>query len=691
MLDQMTTNAGKPSGMTPDNPVLNKVIDALRRMRYFRRQYDQRRAYFYRQYLGQRDQRYFPDNVTPRANTFVPYPLSNVETTVSRVDDAFFSFDPWFECKPRSAMDDPAAENMGLVLHDRLKKAGFKGMFEALVRNINIYGHSGMKVDWDWDYDIVTYAQPQFAIGPDGQPLMQPQMTPQGLQMAPVITGYLPAQKKVPRNRPKFIPIDVYDLLIDPDGGIIAHLTEKTLGQIMREQENSTQAAMEDPSGAKQPLYLDEGLQQLVQRVQTAEPKDPMNVVIRLAEVWDDYAQTQTILTFGEDSEAISWKDLRASYRATSYSPFKRKVYAGEAILLYHGRNPFAHGRNPILHTSFIKIPNEIYGLGNIELISDLTEAYNSFTNMISDNWNLGINRRYAYDMSMDIDHDSLNNFNTPGGKVAVNGDPTKTIFPLPFFTPQAGDYTILEVYKGMIEMTSGISDFYAKGIGSPTNNKTSTGISSVINESNYRFKLFIRNLELDVLQPLLVMCASMIQQYVADPIEVQITGNQPAIPKFTQLSPEDLIGTFEFELVAANYASNKVVRQRTLLEFVQLMGQSPYINQYEGIKELAKVFEIRNINRLLYTQEQVQQMQQAQQAQQIEMMIFEHMLNTEGKARLTQSKPMPTGGGQGKGGGPKTYKVQPISGAGLEGHIREFAQAHGARAMGLDKLADEG
>jgi hypothetical protein len=584
---------------------------------------------------------------------------------------------------------------MAIVLHDRLKKAGFKSAFEALCRNINIYGHAGIKVDWDWDYDIVTYAQPQYAIDPrTGQPMQQPieQPGPNGQSMVvgyqPIITGYQPAQKKVPRARPKFIPIDVYDLMVDPDGGIVAHLTEKTLGQLLREQENSTQQAQEDPTGAKQPLYDNEKLELLVSRVQNAEQKDPMSVVIRLAELWNEYEKTQTIITFGEDSEAISWKDLRASYRATSYSPWKRKVFAGEAIKLYHGPNPFSHGKNPILHTSFIKIPNEIYGLGNIEIISDMSEGLNVFVNMITDNWNLGINRRYAYDMSADIDHNALNSFNTPGGKVAVAGDPNKIIAPLPFFTPQAGDYTILDVYKGMIEMTSGVSDFYGKGVGSPTGNKTATGISQVINESNFRFKLLIRNLELDILQPLLSMCASMVQQYIQDPLEVQITGEQaPAIPKFVQLTPEDLIGTFDFELVAANYATNKVVRQRTLLEFTQLLGGSPYLNQYEGIKEMAKVMEIRNINRILYTPEQVQQMQQQQKAEQIEMMVFESMLNTEGKARLQQSKPMPSGGGQGKGGGPKTYHVQEAKGAGLEGAIRTFAQKHGARALGLEGL----
>src|SRR5271167_1142256 len=70
--------------------VIMQTMDGLRRMRYFRRQYDPRRAYWYRQYLGQRDQRFYPDNLTPRSNTFVTYPFSNVEAIVARVLDAYF-------------------------------------------------------------------------------------------------------------------------------------------------------------------------------------------------------------------------------------------------------------------------------------------------------------------------------------------------------------------------------------------------------------------------------------------------------------------------------------------------------------------------------------------------------------------------------------------------------------------------
>lgn len=673
----------------PYADVTNDAVTNLRRMRYFRKQYDQRRAYFYRQYLGQRDQRMYPDNVTPRANTFIPYPLSNVETIVSRILDAFFSFEEWFDCKGRAPLDEPSAEKMQKVLLSILKRCGFIEAFEALVRNIVIYGHAGIKVDWDWDSDWVTYAAAIPAMGPDGQPIVQPMpnLETGQLEMKPIILGYVPQRKQVPRNRPKFVAIDVYDLLVDPDGGIVAHLTERTLGQMKREQEQSIKASQQDPS--KQPLYLQDNFQLLIQRVSNniRPPDNADDVVIRLAEIWNEYRQTQTIITFGEDAEAISWKDLRASYRAAGYSPYKRKVYAGSPLLLYSGEIPFMHKTPPILYTSYIKIPNEVFGLGAIEIISDLSESMSKMINMITDNWNMGINRRYAFDTNADIDHEALNSFNTPGGKVAVSGDPSKVIMPLPFFTPQAGDYQILEIYKSMIESTSGVSDFYSKGVGSPTNNKTSTGISSVMNESNFRFKMFIRNLELDVLQPLLTMCASMVQQYISDPIEVQITGEAPQIKKWVTLTPEELIGTFDFDLVAANYSSNRMIRQRNMLALFNLAAQSPFLNQYEALKELFTIFEVRNSNKLLFTPPQVQMQQLMQQKQTVDMMMLEKAMDVEGKARIGQTKPQKT---TGKDGRPRTAQFEgKIPGAGLTGPIRSLAQSMGSNALGLSGMGE--
>lgn len=661
------------SGMTSEQKgeIAKHALGDLQRMRYYRRQFDQRRFYFYRQYLGQRDQRFYPDNVTPRSNLFVPYAYSNVETVVSRTLDVFFSMDNWFEVRPRNDASTQAAVSMQQVEMYMMHKAALIQELEPLVRNIALYGHGGIKVDWDFGFDVLTLPQPVYKTDAQGQPIANPQTG------QPIITGTQMVSKPIPRACPKFKAIDVYDLLVDPDNKVLAHLADKTWAQIKRD------------ATANPKMYFPEALEELGREL--ARYPVPDEVIVRLAEIWDETHNTWTIMTFGEDYDTLSWKDMRASLRAMTYSPWRRNVYSGKVILLWHAANPFLHKRAPILHTSFVKLPNEIFGLGEVEIISDLNEALNRQVNMIVDNWNLGVNKRFAYDTNMDIDHDALNNFNVPGGKVGVSGDPNKVLFPIPQFTPTEQDYQILPLIQDMIQVASGIGDFVSRGTGEMPGQPGASGIQQIMQESNIRMRMFIRNFELDILQPLLEMCASMIQQYITDPIEVEITGAPPGIPKTPIVRPEELVGIFNFDIVSANYASNRFVRQRNLLALSNLLANSPYVNEYEATKELLKVFEIEAPERFLKPPEQVQQEQQLAIQHGIAEKILDAVLKTESQSHIAavRNATKPQGGG-GKEGRPRKVQLEgKIPGAGQHSMVKETAQAMGANAHGLEGLAE--
>lgn len=699
------------------------TVNELRRMRFFRRQYDPRRAYWYRQYLGQRDTRYYPDNLTPRSNIFVPYPRNNVETVVSRTQDAFFSIDPYLEVRGKGPMDEASAPNMELWMLSALHRANFQKQFEILVRNICIYGHAAWKVDWDWDVDVITAPDPiylmqpvpdpvtgQPILGPDGQPTLMPIINPNTQQ--PLQVGTQVMTKEVPRNRPKFIPIDVFDLLLDPDGRQIAHMMEKSFGQLKREVT------------ARPDLYIPGALEELEKRITDSNEKDPDGVLIRLAEYWNETNNTVTLITFAEDNDAVSWKDLRYSYRNANYSSYKRKVFAGPPILLQHSPNPFIHKRAPILHTSYTMLTGEPYGVGVIEAISDLSEAMNKFSNMIMDNWNMGINKRYAYDSNADIDHAALSQFNVPGGKVAVNGNPNDVIFPLPTMAPTQAEFTILEVVKNMIELSSGISDFYNKGVGSSGGNRTATGIGQVITESNFLFKMFIRNVERDILQPSLEICASNMQQFCSDYVEYQVTQAPPSIPKVGRIPVEELIGNFHFDFVGANYATNKVMRQRNFMAALNIVLKTPYANVGEILREMYKILEIPNAARMVKPDQQVQMEQAQQMQQQAQMVLLEKILDTESKAIVAEvGKAEPnsvtghgkemqgimeemlaaagelgfSGGGQpagpkDRGGRPATSQHEgAIPGSGPMGATRSLAQGMGSNALGIGGMSEMG
>lgn len=652
--------------------IASHALGDLRRLRYYRRQFDQRRFYFYRQYLGQRDQRFYPDNVTPRSNLFVPYSYANVETIVARVLDVFFSMDEWFEVRPRNEASTQAAIAMQQVLHYMLHKANVEHALEDFIRNVVMYGHSALKVEWDFGFDTLTLPQPVYLTDNQGQVVLNPQTG------QPVIRGTQMQSVPVPRNCPKFKAVDIYDVLVDPDHFVIADLADKTWATMKREYE------------ANPELYFPEGMAQLASILERY-PK-PDEVIIRLAEIWDSVNNTWTIMTFGEDYDTLAWKDLRASLRAMTYSPWRRNVYSGDVILLWHSPNPFLHKRSPILDTSFVKLPNEVYGLGEIEILSDLNEAMNRQVNMIVDNWNLGINKRFAYDVNMDIDHEALNNFNVPGGKVGVSGDPSKVLFPIPQFTPTEQDYQVLPLMQDMIQLVSGIGDFYSRGSGEPQGQPGASGIQQIMNESNTRLRMFIRNVETEILQPLLEMCASMVQQYVTDPIEIEITNAPPGIPKLPIVKPEELVGLFSFDIVSANYAANKFVRQRNMLALSNLLANSPYINEYEATKELLKVFEIEAPARFLKPPQQVQQEQQQAMQNALAEKVLDSVLKTEQQSHVAVVKnaTKPQGGAGGKEGRPRKVQLEgKIPGAGATSMVKEVAQAMGANAHGLEGLTE--
>jgi hypothetical protein len=694
----------------------------------FRRPYDPIRFRWFRQYVSSRDQKTFPDGLTPRANTFVPYAFSNVETVVSRTHDAFFSVRPFFEANGRGEQDEPAAEKMQIVLDYKLHRGNLPQAIDLLVRTIAIYGHGALKVDWDWGFDVVTKPQAvpvmipvidpnthQHVMDPTtGQPAMQPAINPMTGQP---LTRIQTVTQKVKRARPKLTVIDPYDLLVDPDGQMVAQCVEKTLGELKRDEASYFEAT-------QQHLYFPDQLALLEQRV-TSSVSDGTadDVIIRLAEYWDEIDGTMAVLTFGEDKDAVGWKDQRYAVRSgSSYSPYKRQMYTGENIVLFAGDNPFAHKRIPIVYTSYVKLPNEVYGIGVIEVASDLNEGLNQMVSMIRDNWNIGINHRLLYDTTMDIDHEALNNANVPGGKIGVSGDPSKAVYPLPTFTPNNNDYSLMELYKGQIELSTGISDFYSKGVGGPGANSTATGISSIINESNYRFKLFIRNLELDVFQPLLEMSAMNVIQFMSDQEEVMITEANPAIPKYITVTADQIVGAFQFDLVAANYATNETVRQRNLMALMGQMQENPYIDQYEATKLIFKTFKIPEYTSLLKSQQQVQMEQQQQQQQQMQMMILEHQgelekIKVQAEAKIEEAKarnqehggkpdvnnigknitfPLAGSNGQPDEGGGKNGRprrpMQPegkIPGAGNTSGTRSTAQNGGLNAMGLAGTAE--
>lgn len=658
---------------------LQDAQKVLERLRNFQRPYDSRRDALYSQLIGYTPPAYFPDKRTPRSNVSVPYPFANFDQVRATIMEALFLTDPPFEVLPRGMKDSGGALAMQRVMELlALQKGRLRATMDEYVGGLAVYGFYPLYVGWDWDYDTVPSWEVQPAFNPDGSYQVD---YATGM---PLLARTL-VRKKVPRNRPCYQTIDIYDLLIDPDGAHIARLFYKTLPQMIREQEMATLAG--------QHLYDPAALYELQRYLQ--DKPDAETAIINIAELWDTVNQKCTLVTTAADPEVLSYKDKRFANRAAMYSTWRRTTCDREPLLLAPKYdNPYMHCKVPILYTSYTKLPGEPFGFGVIEPVAGMVEHLNKSVRAIEDNWNMGVNQRYAIDLERNIDLEGLQRANVPGGIVGLYGNVNEVMKELPTHTPQAGDYAIIPLFQQMIETGSGQSDFYSRGVGTPKGNETATGISSVIAQASKRLTGVVQRLEEDILEPLLQMTASNIQQFITDDIEVRITDEMPAIGKinsaFVTITPEDLAGSFDFRLMGALYMENRTVQQAHMMQLGEMIATNPmfaaYIKPYEWLQETQRVFRIPYPGRFIKTPEEVA-MEQAMMIQQQLMVgaLQQKMGLAPDERQIAAAK---GGGGKppgGKGDSGRNY-AKPASNPATT-TTRSSGQQTGLNALGMEGM----
>ncbi len=687
---------------------LEGAKSVVQRLLNFRLPYDPRRAELYRHHIGRPEVLLYPDNKTRRNSIFLPYPYANVEHVSSSVQGSIFGFDPPFETLPRGASDGNAAFNMQKVLEKKVLQEGrFRPVFSEYLKGLCIYGFYPLYVGWDWDYDLVSQPVDQPQVGPDGIPIINPRTGMPNIQRSW-------QRVPVPRMRPKFECIDIFDHLVDPDGAYEARMLFKTLPQLIREQTISRIAV--GKGICQNPLYSDDAIARIQDHVTRAfagsNKADASNAIINICELWDRTNGTCTLLTMAEDYYSLAYKNQRYANRSAQYGAFRRATADVPSMLLAPSYdNPFAHCRVPILHTNYTQLPGEIFGMGVIEPSYLLNENANRFSGMLMDKFDLGVNTRLLVDNTRDLDFNELQENNVPGGVIPVLGDPNTVVKELSLGTPNQADYSMPEILKSLIEVTSGVSDFYSGRGGESAGNKTATGISSILGEASKRQGQLIMALTEDIIQPLLEMTASNIQQFCTDIIEVRITDENPTIGKvasdsFIKVTPADLAGSFDFRIVGSAYMENPVVLQRNIMALTNLImtsGLAQYIKPYESLRELFRIFRIPYPNRIMLTEQEVQ-IQAAQQAAQaaaqqqqdmgdhlaLQMLLKKLGLTPEQLKELAKEE----GGSDSKGGGDKSRRPsQPegkIPGATVTGSTRSQAQSTGMNALGLGGLSLE-
>jgi hypothetical protein len=507
---------------------------------------------------------YIPDGRWPwRSKIFVPYAFSTVITVLSKM----VANDPTIEFAPRPKDEDPdqkvveKAKLLSKLFSYQWSNAkGFAKLVDWVLITL-IFGKGVVKIYWRYEKDEVKYNK----YGVLGRKSVG-------------------VRNKVLFDGPDFDVVDPLDLFIDPqakkveDAVWIIHRTYPTLEELKDMKDSNgdplyTLPSDEELTNSKLDPFYNEGMGNFKQR--RARVTGPV------PSIKDTTVDRLELLEHWTNGEVVT--------------------VANQSYIVRREENPFWDNKHPFVEMVDTPLPFDFYKIGTIEPIERLQHALNDIKNQRMDNVNLNLNRMWKLSKTADVDEYEL--VSRPGG-IIHTGDMAGIE---PIETPDVtnSSYTEEENIKYDIQQATGVSDYYAKGVGGDSvTNRTATGAKLVVEETNTRVKFKMKYLD-DALQALGTKWHARNEQFIDSDQVLRITGASGT--KFVKLSPQDIQG--DYDIIAVSGSTEPLNKQaqttqylnwfQQLLSSYAVWGRQVQVDWHEVITEFSDKFGITNLERI--------------------------------------------------------------------------------------------
>lgn len=544
------------------------------------------------------------------SNLFIPFIFSLIETIEPRLVEAFISTKPWVGVLPVGPEDVPAAKAMGDLLQWQLEeRIDFPTKMASWLKSCLIYGTS---------IGMVTWRLEQI----ERQKLSQVNIRlPGGFSVA-LWAGKQPVKETVYDDN-DFQHIDLYSFFFEPraqsveDALYCGHLSYENLDFLKRMEAEGLYQNVDlvEKSGTQEDSPMFKRLNNMgLGTASNVVQADPRSRIYELMHCWENDRYT---------------------------------VICNREVVLRDGSNPYYHKRKPYVKITDIPIPHEFYGMGEIEPAEFLQYGINDLTNAQIDYLMMSILGVFLVDETSRLTTADLKLH--PRKIIRVSEQDNLRPWQMPPLDPAA--FQMPSVLKMYIENAVGASDV-PRGMPMPKG-ATATEVSTVQQMAEARFRLKIRLINQAGIRHIARLMAWNNQQFIRQPKIIRLLGEDGmAFPSFT---PELLQGNFDF--LPAGVAEEPLVakenRRNNMMLFYQLAKDDPMWKQRELRKRVAEALEIKDVDAVLKTDEEIAQEQAAMQAQQAAMMVAQ----SQQPAPAGVSGPQPPGfeqmlGGMQNGGG---------------------------------------
>lgn len=489
-----------------------------------------------------------------KANVFIPYVFSKIETKLPRIIQATVNGEDWFKyVGVDNERDDEVAE-----YHTKLAKFQFNNEIDTMLFFITwwkecfLYGNSFAGVFYEKEIKQIKERTPKY-------------IDKNGINLYPNIIGYdFKMKQKTVYDSISLAPFDIFDCYPAPYGNKVNGLKRDAMDYFIIRSEPSAQylkAMIENKEIADMHGFDVKAVKKLLDSKPGGTITEDSNRTERMAyrnmtTVNDDdiYNPHYEMWTMWEDDSVVSIIDNEVIRNA---GPDKY---------------PFFEMRKPILMALDTPIPHELFALGQIEPIlrlqyyaQDLENAkLDSIFDMVYPGWVASID-------SFGKDYLPVLRRNMRGLHGCV-GNPQFAIAQM-----QKTDRSLVATneqvnIERLLNMTLGSADILS---GQPSSKQdTATEIMSQIEQSNYRFDLSIRLLKDFSLKELLLMMADRNTQYSPDNKLIRTFGESGEIMR-EQISASDLIGHLDVIVKTSPVQGNRMVWAQNLLRFLDVINKT--------------------------------------------------------------------------------------------------------------------
>ena len=259
--------------------------------------------------------------------------------------------------------------------------------------------------------------------------------------------------------------------------------------------------------------------------------------------------------------------------------------------------NPYPDKKPPFIIVPFNKIPFEIYGESNADLISDNQKIKTAITRGIIDNMNQSNNGMIGIKKGA-LDPGNREKF-MKGKPFEFNGSPND-FWQGSFNNIPGSAFDMLALMNNEIESITGIKSF-SGGITGSSLGGTATGARGALDATSTRRLNIVRNIAENLVKPLMRKWMAYNSEFLEESEVVRITNEE-----FVEVRRDDLAGKIDIDITVSTQEDN-AARAQELGFLLQTLGSSlPFDMTRMIMAEIAKLSKLPTLEKqiLEYKQE---------------------------------------------------------------------------------------